>query len=72
MPSSKDVGVSAKANTTSNDKAATKGEEPQFEGYDFAQVVKTMESSVNPLQREMDRTFQVFVTGFSAGSNCQC
>jgi flagellar hook-basal body complex protein FliE len=45
------------------DKAATKTDEPQFEGYDFAQVVETMESSVNPLQREMDRTFQVFVTG---------
>lgn len=45
------------------DKATTKGDEPQFEGYDFAQVVETMESSVNPLQREMDRTFQVFVTG---------
>lgn len=45
------------------DKPATAGDEPQFEGYDFAQVVETMEASVNPLQREMDRTFQVFVTG---------
>jgi soluble cytochrome b562 len=45
------------------DKPAAAGDEPQFEGYDFAQVVETMEASVNPLQREMDRTFQVFVTG---------
>ena len=32
-----------------------------FEGYDFGQVVETMETSVNPLQREMDRSFKVFV-----------
>jgi hypothetical protein len=36
-------------------------DEPQFDGYDFSQVVETMETSVNPLQREMDRTFRVFV-----------
>lgn len=33
----------------------------EFEGYDFGQVVETMEVSVNPLQREMDRSFRVFV-----------
>jgi len=32
-----------------------------FDGYDFGQVVATMETSVNPLQREMDRSFRVFV-----------
>ncbi|MHC4218610.1 MAG: hypothetical protein ACYSU7_09170 [Planctomycetota bacterium] len=44
------------------DKSAAKVEAPQFDGYDFSQVVETMETSVNPLQREMDRTFRVFVT----------
>ncbi len=33
----------------------------RFEGYDFGQVVEAMETSVNPLQREMDRSFRVFV-----------
>ena len=33
----------------------------RFDGYDFGQVVETMESSVNPLQREMVRSFKVFV-----------
>ena len=32
-----------------------------FDGYDFGQVVATMETSVNPLQREMDLSFRVFV-----------
>lgn len=32
-----------------------------FDGYDFGQVVETMETSVNPLQREMDKSFKVFV-----------
>jgi hypothetical protein len=32
-----------------------------FEGYDFGQVVETMETSVNPLQREMERSFRVFI-----------
>ena len=32
-----------------------------FEGYDFGQVVEAMETSVNPLQREMNRSFRVFV-----------
>ena len=32
-----------------------------FDGYDFGQVVEAMETSVNPLQREMDRSFRVFV-----------
>ncbi|MCP3903430.1 MAG: hypothetical protein GY715_07315 [Planctomycetes bacterium] len=31
-----------------------------FAGYDFGQVVATMETSVNPLQREMDQSFRVF------------
>ncbi|MHC4990164.1 MAG: hypothetical protein ACYTGC_04215 [Planctomycetota bacterium] len=33
----------------------------RFEGYDFGQVVETMEMSVNPLQREMDQSFRVFI-----------
>ncbi len=33
-----------------------------FDGYDFGQVVEAMETSVNPLQREMDRSFRVFVS----------
>ena len=45
------------------DRPAPGADEPQFDGYDFSQVVETMETSVNPLQREMDRTFRVFVTG---------
>ncbi len=32
-----------------------------FDGYDFGHVVEAMETSVNPLQREMDRSFRVFV-----------
>jgi len=32
-----------------------------FEGYDFGQVVTTMESSVDPLRREMDQSFRLFV-----------
>jgi len=32
-----------------------------FEGYDFGQVVATMETSVTPLQREMSQSFRVFV-----------
>ena len=32
-----------------------------FEGYDFGQVVEAMETSVHPLQREMDHSFSVFV-----------
>ncbi len=32
-----------------------------FDGYDFGQVVETMETSVNPLQREMGQSFKVFV-----------
>lgn len=32
-----------------------------FEGYDFGQVVNRMESSVNPLQQEMNTSFKVFV-----------
>ena len=43
------------------DGPAPGGDEPPFDGYDFSQVVETMETSVNPLQREMDRTFRVFV-----------
>jgi len=31
-----------------------------FAGYDFGQVVATMETSVNPLQREMDQSFRIF------------
>ena len=34
-----------------------------FEGYDFGQVVEAMETSVNPLQREMDHSFRLFVDG---------
>lgn len=31
-----------------------------FEGFDFGQVVEAMESSVSPLQNEMDRSFKLF------------
>lgn len=31
-----------------------------FEGFDFGQIVETMESSVTPLQTEMDRSFRIF------------
>ncbi len=33
----------------------------QFEGYDFGHVVERLEDSVDPLQREMDQSFKVFV-----------
>ena len=36
-------------------------ETADFDGYDFGHVVEAMETSVNPLQREMDRSFRVFV-----------
>ncbi|MEM9065167.1 MAG: hypothetical protein AAGB51_06710 [Planctomycetota bacterium] len=32
-----------------------------FDGYDFGEVVEVMERSVTPLQREMDRSFKVFI-----------
>ncbi len=32
----------------------------EFEGYDFGLVVDAMETSVSPLQQEMDRSFRVF------------
>jgi flagellar hook-basal body complex protein FliE len=38
-------------------------EAPRFDGYDFGQVVEAMETSVNPLQREMNQSFRVFVEG---------
>jgi hypothetical protein len=31
-----------------------------FEGFDFSEIVETMENSVDPLQREMDLSFKVF------------
>ena len=34
---------------------------PVLEGYDFGQVVDTMEASVSPLQEEMDRSFAVLI-----------
>ena len=34
---------------------------PVLEGYDFGQVVETMEASVSPLQEEMDRSFAVLI-----------
>ncbi len=39
----------------------TAAKDDGFEGYDFGQVVEAMETSVNPLQREMDQSFKVFV-----------
>ncbi|MBL4699857.1 MAG: hypothetical protein JKX85_01235 [Phycisphaeraceae bacterium] len=33
----------------------------QFQGYDFGHVVERLEDSVDPLQREMDQSFKVFV-----------
>ncbi|MEO1236596.1 MAG: hypothetical protein AAFX76_07390 [Planctomycetota bacterium] len=36
-------------------------DEFNFEGYDFGVVVRTMEDSVSPLQREMDQSFAVFL-----------
>ncbi len=40
---------------------AARRETADFDGYDFGHVVEAMETSVNPLQREMDRSFRVFV-----------
>lgn len=34
---------------------------PVLDGYDFGQVVETMEASVSPLQEEMDRSFAVLI-----------
>ena len=34
---------------------------PVLDGYDFGQVVDTMEASVTPLQEEMDRSFAVLI-----------
>ncbi len=41
--------------------AAAAASESDFEGYDFGHVVNQMESSVHPLQREMDASFRVFL-----------
>jgi membrane-associated HD superfamily phosphohydrolase len=39
---------------------AADGSGESFQGYDFGQVVETMESSVSPLQREMNQSFDMF------------
>jgi hypothetical protein len=63
------LGLSAPvgAQTAPPPAAATSAEAPpptrtsgSFEGFDFSAVVETMESSVDPLQREMDLSFKVF------------
>ena len=41
--------------------SSSRSQDESFEGYDFGQVVATMETSVSPLQREMDRSFRMFV-----------
>jgi len=33
----------------------------EFQGYDFGQVVQAMETSVQPLQEELDQSFKVFI-----------
>jgi hypothetical protein len=43
------------------ERRAPTGADDGFQGYDFGKVVATMESSVNPLQREMGQSFRVFV-----------
>ncbi len=58
-------GATAGLNTTAGSAGQTRsirsGSTDSFDGYDFGHVVEAMESSVNPLQREMDRSFRVFV-----------
>lgn len=41
--------------------AAPRAARPVLDGYDFGQVVDTMEASVTPLQEEMDRSFAVLI-----------
>ncbi len=41
--------------------AAAPPARPVLDGYDFGQVVDTMEASVTPLQEEMDRSFAVLI-----------
>lgn len=40
--------------------ARRRGSTTTFEGFDFGQVVETMESSVSPLQTEMNQSFRLF------------
>ena len=51
----------ANAQTTSLAQPAAKSKASQFEGYDFGHVVQRMENSVDPLQKEMNASFKVFV-----------
>jgi hypothetical protein len=51
----------AAAAQTSTGQPGSSGAVDDFDGYDFGQVVEAMETSVNPLQREMDQSFRVFV-----------
>jgi len=57
---SADVSIQAQ-HTPSRIRPARRTTADSFDGYDFGQVVEAMETSVNPLQREMDRSFRVFV-----------
>ena len=43
--------------------APNSARDADFEGFDFAHVVEAMETSVNPLKREMDLSFRVFIEG---------
>lgn len=48
-------------NSTGNGRGTGSRGDATFEGYDFGQVVETMQSSVTPLQQEMDRSFKIFM-----------
>ena len=52
--------VAGPGSTFARAKQATKAGATDFEGYDFGQVVETLETSVDPLQREMNASFKVF------------
>jgi len=55
-------GEASTADGGGSDSASRSSQPGSFQGFDFGQVVQTMESSVSPLQAEMDRSFSTFTT----------
>lgn len=55
------AGITTPASSGGTSRSTRPAADDSFDGYDFGHVVEAMETSVNPLQREMDRSFKVFV-----------
>ncbi len=55
------AGLNTAAGSAGQTRSTRRAAADSFDGYDFGHVVEAMETSVNPLQREMERSFRVFV-----------